>query len=104
MTVYVKQEKHISLKKVKPFNSLLRSRFLGCHATFPPLLKGGGGEGEALRDIPKNGCAEETNLEPHGLNKKLSTFLLHQLSMFRSFVLLITVHYYFSGCNVFPYF
>ena len=43
-------------------------------------------------------------LEPHGLNKKdeLSTFLLHQLSMFRPFVLFIAVHYYFSSCNVFP--
>ena len=38
------------------------------------------------------------------LEMKLSTFLLQQLSMFRSFVLIIAVHYYFSGCNVFPYF
>ena len=43
-------------------------------------------------------------LEPHGLNKKLSAFLLLQLSMFSSFVLFIAVHYYFSGCNFFPYF
>ena len=49
-------------------------------------------------------------LEPHGprmvliRKMKLSTFLLHQLSMFRSFVLFIAVHYCFSGCNVFPYF
>ena len=27
-----------------------------------------------------------------------------QLSMFRSFVLFIAVHYYFSSCNVFPWF
>ena len=41
-------------------------------------------------------------LEPHGLNKKVSTFHLHYLSMFRSFVLFIAVHYYFSGCNLVP--
>ena len=37
-------------------------------------------------------------LEPHGLNKK------DEGSMFRSFVLFIAAHYYFSGCKVFPYF
>ena len=31
---------------------------------------------------------------------KLSTFLLHVLSMFRPFVLFIAVHYCFSGGNV----
>ena len=41
-------------------------------------------------------------LEPEIRKMKLSTFLLYQLSMFRSFVLFIAVHYYFSSCNVFP--
>ena len=35
--------------------SLLRSRFLGCHATLSPLW----GEGGALRDISRNGCEGE---------------------------------------------
>ena len=61
VTVYVKQEKHISLKGVKPLNRMVLIRKM-----------------------------------------KLSTFLLHQLSMFRSFVLFIAVHCYFSSCNVFP--
>ena len=34
---------------------------------------------------------------------KLSTFLLNWRSVFRSFVVFIASHYYFSGCNVFPY-
>ena len=37
--------------------SLLRSRFLGCHATLPQRNFGG-----ALRDIPKNGCGGDNLL------------------------------------------
>ena len=59
VTVYEKQEKHTSLKGVKPLNLMV-----------------------FIRQI------------------KLSTVL----SMFKSFVLFIAAHYYFSGCNVFPYF
>ena len=36
--------------------------------------------------------------------QSLTKFLWHQLSMFRSFVLFIVDHYYFSGCDVFPKF
>ena len=59
VTVYEKQEKHTSLKGVKPLNLMV-----------------------FIRQI------------------KLSTVL----SMFKSFVLFIAAHYYFAGCNVFPYF
>ena len=62
VTVYVKQEKHISLKEDKPLNLMVLIRKM-----------------------------------------KLSTFLLYQYSMFRSFVLIMAVHNYFLGCNVFPY-
>ena len=62
-SVRAEQEKHISLKEVKPLNLVI-----------------------PIRKI------------------KLVTFLLHQVSMFRSFVLFIAAHYYFSDCNVCPYF